>query len=83
MLTEGVGNEICVNQYKFVHLFFHVEIHFTQIGGFDSIKSASKNSSSFLLKYENLIRKFCPSIMATDKNHTLINPENMGATNFC
>ena len=51
--------------------FCHVELHFTQIGGFESLNSSSKNSASFLLKCESLIRKLCASIMATGENHTL------------
>lgn len=72
-----------MNHYKFVCFFSHVEVYFTQIGGFDSLNGASKSSSSFILKCENLIRKLCASSMATDKSHTLINPENKGATNLC
>jgi hypothetical protein len=65
------------NQYDFVTLC-HVGVHFTQIGGFYSLKIAWK----FLLHYFWSPRiwfvKFSLSNTATDKNHTLINQEKMG-----
>lgn len=38
--------------------------------------------SQLHLKYESMIRELCPSSNTTDKNHTLTNPVNVGATNF-
>jgi hypothetical protein len=74
-------SEILVSQYIFVRVFTMLRYTFAKEWFRWSLKRF-EYSSLFHIKRENLIRKLCPSSSSTGENHTLTNPENVGATNI-